>query len=72
MAKELSAALKDKIRVGKTAKDHKSGAWARNATNRLARGLWSNGTNKEFPTHTCNGKGNSSKPHKGIRGSKVA
>ena len=71
MTKEMSAAMKDKVRVGKTARDKKSGAWARNATNKLARASWSNGAEKQFPAHTCNGKGNSSKAHKGIKGSKV-
>ncbi len=46
-------------RIGKTEKDHRSGAWARRLSNqsvRAAYGLeqWP----KTFPSHTCNGKKN--------------
>lgn len=55
---------KKAIRVGKTKKDHATGAWQRRFANMLARGNWSNGTDSHFPSWTCHGKGNSSKAKK--------
>ncbi len=55
-------------RVGKTTKDRKNGAMSRNKENVYARGQWSNGSDKQFPTHTCGGKGNSSVPYKVLPG----
>ena len=61
-------AISSKPRIGKTRKARMNGALSRNAANKIARGNWSNGTTTVFPTHTCGGKGNSSKPYK--RGTK--
>lgn len=71
---ELSMTITSKARVrnesnsrkgvGKTERDHKSGAWSRRMTNQLQRANWSNGVNKDFPGFTCRGKGNSSKAKK--------
>lgn len=60
-----------RIRKGKTEKDRKANAQGRNAANKFKRGQWSKGEEKNFPMETVNGKGNSSKAHKGIHGSKV-
>jgi len=52
-----------RIRAGKTAKDRKSGATARNYSNKRERAQWcqdSNATDGSFPRHTCNGKRNRS------------
>jgi hypothetical protein len=42
----------DRVRVGKTAKDHKSGSWKSRFANRSARAEWQknrNATNATFP-----------------------
>ncbi len=56
------------MRVGKTARDHKSGAWARRLDNQQARANWGMEVKScaghrqtlgvPFPAHTCNGKKN--------------
>lgn len=49
------------IRVGKTVKDHRSGAHGRRASNREARNAWCNDpkrTQGTFPYSVCNGKRN--------------
>lgn len=50
------------FRIGKTARDHKSGAWARCIRNKQERADWQKDTSssKEFRdiAHTCNGKRN--------------
>lgn len=71
MSAKVSPILEAKVRKGKTAKDKKSGAWGRRFVNLQTRASWSNGDTKLFPDSACNGKGNSSKAHKGIKGSKV-
>ena len=53
------------IRQGKTKRDHKSGAWARNQDNKNERADWRQQSEKtrsqaNFPWHTCNGKKNRS------------
>ena len=48
-------------RIGKTKKDHKSGAWARKFENRGIRESWqqdNKSTVANFPYHVCNGKRN--------------
>lgn len=45
----------DRMRVGKTQRDHASGAWARRMENQDARGEWSR-NGGAFPGHTCNGR----------------
>lgn len=48
-----------RIRTGKTLRDHKSGAHARNTSNKLAREACQKEDPKlktPFPAHTCNGK----------------
>ena len=52
-----------RIRNGKTAKDRKSGATARNYDNKRARAEWGETSNSSrsssnFPRSTCNGKRN--------------
>lgn len=55
------------MRLGKTAKDRKSGAQARNATNKAARNEWraacidNDKANPPFPRLSCNGKKNRSR-----------
>ena len=59
------------FRVGKTRRDHKSGAWARCITNKLKRADWNNEKTMirsnshtgagHFPYSTCNGKRNKQK-----------
>lgn len=52
---------KIKPRVGKTGRDHKSRAWARNSDNKDQRASWRNdvkATANNFPYTTCNGKAN--------------
>lgn len=58
-------------RNGKTRRDHRSGAHARRANNAAVRASWQheNFPNRDaamnkFPSHTCRGKGNSSKARK--------
>lgn len=48
------------VRVGKTKKDHESGAWGNRFENRQARVAWgaSNGNNATFPASSCNGQKN--------------
>ncbi len=51
------------LRLGKTARDHKSGAWNRNARNKQERAEWNQDSKRSqntFPFHTCNGKRNRS------------
>ena len=43
-------------RNGKTEKDRRSGAFARNQENKLERALWSKGVRLDFPYDRCNGK----------------
>lgn len=52
-----------KMRIGKTRKDHESGAHARRIANRQARAAWNNsrdsaGKMDPFPVSACNGKRN--------------
>ncbi len=57
-----------KTRIGKTEKDRKSGARARNADNKALRAAWDNdnhATAASFPAFTCNGKKN---PYRNGRG----
>ena len=51
---------KARIRVGKTVKDHKTGAWSNRFANRAARVSWQQDTNRNavFPRQACNGKAN--------------
>lgn len=44
------------IRTGKTRRDHRSGAWSHRFANQEARAAWSNGVEKDFPVHSCNGR----------------
>lgn len=56
------------FRVGKTARDHKRGAWSARLENRDLRNAWLNdskATQANFPYHTCNGKRNRSLTNKG-------
>lgn len=51
--------LNKTTRIGKTEKDHKSGAWGRCIKNKQERAEWQNDPkNHQFPKHTCNGKRN--------------
>ena len=53
--------LCEHVRVGKTTKDHKSGAWGNRFENRAARVAWiqdANASNSNFPRHACDGKKN--------------
>lgn len=48
----VSKKYADRVRVGKTAKDHKSGSWKSRFTNRTAREEWqkdNRATNATFP-----------------------
>jgi hypothetical protein len=52
---------KCKPRLGKTKRDHKTGAWAVRFTNRDSRMSWQhdrNATTGNFPYSSCNGKKN--------------
>lgn len=55
------------MRIGKTEKDRKSGAQARNASNKAQRDAWRSACtandkiNPPFPKHSCNGKKNRSR-----------
>lgn len=53
-AKVVSSFALDRVRAGKTRRDHRSGAWARRLANQDARGEWSR-NGGAFPTHTLNG-----------------
>lgn len=58
------------FRIGKTKRDHKSGAWAQRIDNQIERANWNNEktmtrSQKNFPYHTCNGKRNRSLDNKG-------
>ena len=46
------------MRPGKTAKDHKSGAWGNRFVNRDLRTAWMQDAKTAFPIGTCNGKKN--------------
>lgn len=52
--------MPDKImRKGKTARDHKTGAWSNRVENQAKRVAWQKGDLKGgFPRETCNGKKN--------------
>lgn len=53
-----------KIRLGKTAKEHRNGSHGRRFTNREARNVWCNDPNRSqanFPYTACNGKRNRSR-----------
>lgn len=59
----LEIIMEKKIfRVGKTQRDHKSGAWMRCIQNKVTRAAFQNDTNKsksfQEVAHTCNGKKN--------------
>jgi hypothetical protein len=45
------------VRVGKTEKDHQSGAWSRRLENQRIRAVWRHEGGK-FPAYACNGKRN--------------
>lgn len=56
-----SRAFQNRIRFGKTKKDHERGVQRRNAENKERRVDWqkdSKRTQANFPYHTCNGKRN--------------
>lgn len=48
------------FRIGKTSRDHKSGAWLRCQKNKQARAEYQNDSKMSFRdiAHTCNGKRN--------------
>ena len=58
------------FRIGKTKRDHNSGAWARTKSNREERADWrqqseKNRNQSNFPWNTCNGKRNRSRDNHG-------
>jgi len=60
---ETKHVFKHKPRLGKTKKDHKSGAHSRCISNKQERGDWQRNHRRDsgldnFPWHTCNGKRN--------------
>jgi len=52
------------MRVGKTEKDHRSGAWNNRFQNQQDRVAWqkSKDSNEKFPKKSCNGKKNRLNP----------
>jgi len=54
-------------RIGKTAKDHKSGAWAKRFENQALRAAWQHGDEKRFPYGTCDGHRNKQKAGKVVK-----
>jgi len=77
VSEKIKSAAEEKVRHGKTQKDHGKHASKKNRSNQEERHNWINESRGDFraksafPLHTCGGKGNSSVAVKMVHGQRT-